>query len=107
MRSKRELIETFINESLDGIDPQRIEEEFEVFVDKERKKSFKALVDRENLIESELGNLIENYLYDGREPLKDDVRKTLRIKPKLLESRIIVPRVLSQINKHVETYYHF
>ena len=107
LRSKRELIETFINESLDGIDPQRIEEEFEVFVDKERKKSFKALVDRENLIESELGNLIENYLYDGREPLKDDVRKTLRIKPKLLESRIIVPRVLSQINKHVETYYHF
>ena len=107
LRSKRELIEAFINTALDGVDPNEVEEEFEKFVAVEREKSFNDLVESENLIDVELSNLIDNYLYDGRTPLKDDVAKTMRQKPKLLERKIVVPRVLSQITGFVERYYHF
>ena len=107
LRSKRELIEAFINYALEGVDPNEIEEEFEKFVEVERKKSFKELVESENLIDVELSNLIDNYLYDGRTPLKDDVAKTMRHKPKLLERRIVVPRVLTRITGFVEKFHHF
>ena len=107
LRSKRELIEAFINHALEGVDPNEIEEEFEKFVEVERKKSFKELVESENLIDVELSNLIDNYLYDGRTPLKDDVAKTMRHKPKLLERRIVVPRVLTRITGFVEKFHHF
>jgi len=59
------------------------------------------------LIDVELTNLIDNYLYDGRTPLKDDVAKTMRQKPKLLERKTVVPRVLTQITGFVEKFYHF
>lgn len=107
LRSKRELIEAFINTALDGVDPNEVEEEFEKFVAVEREKSFNDLVESENLIDVELSNLIDNYLYDGRTPLKDDVAKTMRQKPKLLERKTVVPRVLTQITGFVEKFYHF
>jgi len=107
LRSKRELIEAFINTTLDGIDPNEVEEEFEKFVEVERKKSFNELVESENLIDVELSNLIDNYLYDGRTPLKDDVAKTMKQKPKLLERKTVVPRLLIQITGFVEKFYHF
>lgn len=105
LRSKRELIEAFIQNQLDGLDPDSVAEEFEDFVAIERKKSLDKLVIEEDLLEDELDSLIENYLYDGRTPLKDDVAKTMKKKPKLLERRIVVPQLLSKITSFVETYY--
>jgi len=64
------------------------------------------LVESENLIEVELSSLIENYLYDGRMPLKDDVAKTMRSKPKLLERKVVVPKLMTKINDFVEKYYY-
>ncbi len=107
LRSKRELIEAFINTALEGVDPNEIEEEFEKFVEVEREKSFKDLVESENLIDVELSTLIDNYLYDGRTPLKDDVAKTMRQKPKLLERKTVVPRILGRVTEFVEKFYHF
>ena len=107
LRSKRELIEAFIMHEMDGIDPNEVEEEFEKFVAVEREKSFKQLVKDENLLEIELGELIDTYLYDGRTPLKDDVARTMRVKPKLLERKTVVPRLMGQITGFVEKFYHF
>ncbi len=107
LRSKKELIEEFILENLNGLDSTTIEEAFEEFVETEKKKSMKDLIDAENLIEVELNQVIENYLYDGRRPLKDDIVRTLKDKPKLLERREVVPRVLNKITGFVETFYGF
>ncbi len=105
LRSKRELIEAFIETTLDGIDPNQIEEEFDTFVEIERQKSFKQLVEEENLLQIEVSRLIDTYVYDGRTPLKDDVAKTMRKKPKLLERRTVVPRLLEKITGYVEKFY--
>lgn len=105
LRSKRELIEAFIMHEMDGIDPNEVEDEFEKFVAVEREKSFNELVEAENLIKIELSKLIDTYLYDGRRPLKDDVVKTMSIKPKLLERRLKVPRLLSKIDGFVDRFF--
>lgn len=87
LRSKRELIEKFINENLANIDVGNIEEEFEKFWDDERVKEFDKICKEENLIKDEVKNVIDTYLYDERVPLSDDIVKTLQIKPKLLERK--------------------
>lgn len=106
LRSKRELIEKFINEHLMQLDDNaEIENAFELFWDEEKLKAFDALCEEENLIVDELKKVIETYIYDERIPLKEDVAKTLKVKPKLLERKTILPRVLDKIVLFVERFY--
>lgn len=108
LRSKRELIEKFINDHLMHIDDNdEIVNVFEAFWDEEKLKAFDALCEEENLVSDELKKVIETYIYDERIPLKDDVAKTLKIKPKLLERKVILPRVLDKIVAFVEKFYTF
>ncbi|MCX6051991.1 MAG: type I restriction endonuclease subunit R [Campylobacterales bacterium] len=108
LRSKKELIEKFINENLQGIaDSDNIENEFEKFLDEEKMCAFEALCKDENLNATELKKVVDTYIYEQRVPLKDDVAKTLNEKPKLLERKVIIPRVLEKIVKFVEKFYDF
>lgn len=106
LRSKRELIEKFINENLMQIaDADTIEEEFERFWDEERIKAFEELCNAENLHTDEVRRVIDTYIYDERIPLKNDITKTLIVKPKLMEREEIIPRVLQKIVGFVEKFY--
>jgi type I restriction enzyme R subunit len=106
LRSKRELIEKFINEHLMQLDDtDAIESAFETFWDAEKLKAFDALCEEENLNTDTLKKVIETYIYDERIPLKKDVAETLRIKPKLLEREGILTRVLDKIVLFVEKFY--
>ena len=106
LRSKRELIEKFINDTLMGIeDSDSIDDEFEKFWDEEKVKAFDDLCEKENLNSEAVKILIDTYLYDERKPLANDVAKTLNVKPKLLERKKIVPRVLDKIIGFVEKFY--
>jgi type I restriction enzyme R subunit len=87
LRSKRELIEEFIDTTLEGINPDDIEEEYDKFLEVEKEKALNELIEKENLHRAELINVVDTYLYDGRKPLSDDIAKTLQVKPKLLEQK--------------------
>ena len=63
------------------------------------------LCDEEKLHKNILIGIIDTYLYDGRKPLNDDIFKTLQIKPKLLERKKVIPRVLDKIVNFVEKFY--
>ena len=103
LRSKRELIEKFINENLLKIDnSDDIEEEFDKFWDVEKEKAFEELCVVENLDNVEMKKVINTYIYDGRKPLANDVANTLKIKPEFLERRKIVPRILDKIIDFVD-----
>jgi type I restriction enzyme R subunit len=106
LRSKRELIEKFINENLLQIEnSEDIEEEFEKFWNEEREKAFNELCEEENLHNDEVKKVIDTYLYDERVPLANDIAATLKIKPKLLERKKIVPRVLDKIVGFVDKFF--
>ncbi|PKL77935.1 MAG: deoxyribonuclease HsdR, partial [Ignavibacteriae bacterium HGW-Ignavibacteriae-4] len=67
LRSKRELIQQFIDENLPTIDDSDdIPEAFEVYWNEEQQKAFKKLITEENLSEERTLKLIENYLYAER-----------------------------------------
>jgi len=106
LRSKRELIEQFINENLLQIkNSEDVEEEFEKFWDEQKEKSFDELCKEENLDNDEVKKVIDTYIYEERKPLANDVAKTLKTKPKLLERKKIVPRVLDKIIGFVDKFF--
>ena len=105
LRSKRELIEEFIDSHLMGIAVDDIDDEFEKFWDAAKVGEFGTLCEDEGLVEKEVRAVVETYLYDQRKPLADDIAKTLQTKPKLLERKKIIPRVLDKIMEHIEKFY--
>lgn len=106
LRSKRELIQRFIEESLPTIeDTDDIPEAFEVYWNEEQKKAFKKLTTEENLSEEKTQKLIENYLYAEREPLRDEVLDLIEgEKPSVLKRKKLGDKILKQIVEFVETF---
>lgn len=106
LRSKKELIEKFINENMLHIsDSDNIENEFEKFWEDEKEIAYDKLCSEENLDCEKVKQVIDTYVYEERKPLKDDIADTLLVKPKLLERKKIVPRVLDKIIEFVDKFY--
>jgi type I restriction enzyme R subunit len=105
LRSKKELIERFIKESLPKIkDSTQVENEFESFWEDEQVKEFEQICREEGLMNDKLQSVIDTYLYTGRKPRRDDLASTLKIKPKILERDSIIKRVKSKIDKFINTF---
>lgn len=106
LRSKRELIQQFIDENLPKIeDTDTIPEAFEVYWNEEQKKAFKKLTTEENLSEEKTQKLIENYLYAEREPLRDEVLELIEgEKPSVLKRKKLGDKILKQIVEFVDTF---
>ncbi len=106
LRSKRELIQKFIEENLPKIeDTDDIPEAFEVFWNEEQKKAFQKLIKAENLSEEKTQKLIENYLYAEREPLRDEVLDLIEgEKPSVLKRKKLGDKILKQIVEFVDTF---
>jgi len=105
LRSKRELIEKFIDTQLMNIDSDEIESEYDNFIEKEKLNELTNLCKEENLKEAALRNVIETYIYDLKEPLSDDIRDALVIRPKLLESKGIILRIKEKVLSYVDKFY--
>lgn len=98
LRSKRELIEKFIEQNLPHIaDVDDIPDAFESFWNAERQAALEALVEEENLISEQLMSVIEHYLFTGRTPLRDSIVATLKDKPRILERKAVVERLTERI----------
>ncbi len=106
LRSKKELIEKFINENMLHIsDSDDIENEFEKFWEEEKESAYKKLCSEEKLDCIKVRQVVDTYVYEERKPLKDDIANTLLVKPKLLERKKIVPRVLDKVVAFVDKFY--
>ncbi len=106
LRSKRELIEKFIQDNLPKIeDSDSIPKEFEKFWTEEQQKAFEAFVKEENLSSERTQKLIENYLYAEREPLRDEILNLIEgTKPSVLKRKTIGDRILQKVVNFVETF---
>ena len=105
LRSKRELIEKFIDENLPHIeDSDNIPEEFEKFWDKERSEYIDRLVDEEKLDKGKLEKVIGDYMFTEKEPLRDDLIDMLHKRPSLKERSSTSKRLKNRIVDFVETY---
>jgi len=106
LRSKRELIEKFIEDNLPQIeDSETIPQEFEKFWSEEQQKAFEVFVKEENLSSVKTQKLIEDYLYAEREPLRDELLDLIEgDKPNVLKRKSIGDRILTKVVNFVETF---
>ncbi|WP_445737988.1 type I restriction endonuclease subunit R [Mariniflexile sp.] len=106
LRSKRELIEKFIQDNLPEIeDSEDIPEEFEKFWSEEQRKAFEVFIKEENLSSEKTQKLIEGYLYAEREPLRDELLDLIEgDKPSVLKRKSIGDRILNKVVNFVETF---
>ncbi|MFA6619452.1 MAG: DEAD/DEAH box helicase family protein, partial [Candidatus Neomarinimicrobiota bacterium] len=105
MRSKRELIERFIQENLPHIDDSdNIPEEFENYWSKERLLAIENLSKEENLDAEKLQEVIGNYLFTEKKPLRDEIIGMMNTRPSLKERKTVAERVTDKIIGFVETF---
>lgn len=105
LRSKRELIEKFIEENLPYIsDVDNIQDEFERFWHEEKILSLSKICEEENLDKAQFRALIESYTTYGREPLRDDIFKCLDNRPSILKAREVGERILDKMKEFVEVF---
>lgn len=105
LRSKRELIEKFINENLPKIsDVDNIEDEFEKYWEEQKILALAKLCDEESLDKEQFKALIETYIFSGQTPLRDEVLKCLGDRPSILQAREIGERIISKMKEYVEVF---
>lgn len=105
LRSKRELIEKFIQENLPHIeDPEDIADEFFAYWDEEQQAAIQQLVSEENLDEAKTQKVIGDYLFTEQKPLRDDIIDAMKERPSLRERGTTAERITARIMAFVETF---
>jgi type I restriction enzyme, R subunit len=105
LRSKRELIEKFIEENLPKIaDADNIQEEFEQYWQDQKVLALANLCDEEHLDKEQFKALIDTYIFSGQEPLRADVLRCLGDRPSILQARVIGERIIAKMKEYVEVF---
>ena len=105
LRSKRELIEKFINEHLPIIeDSEDIPDEFVQFMTAEKLQAIKSLSKEEGLDSDKLEKVIGDYMFTEKIPLRDDIIGTMNTRPSLKERKTKAERITNKILEFVETF---
>jgi type I restriction enzyme R subunit len=104
LRSKRVLIEQFIEESLNGLSPDGVPEEFESFWAKKKQAAVEELCSTEKLNKEKFEKLIENYQFTNLPPRSGELVEALNYKPSILERKSVITRIGDSINRFIETF---
>ena len=98
LRSKRDLLEKFIDERLPTVEPNgKVEEAFATFWEQERIAAVQQLCEEENLDAAAVNQMIAHYKFSGKKPLRETVLSACHNKPKLLERKKIFKRVVTKL----------
>lgn len=105
LRSKRELIEKFIDENLPKIsNADSIQGEFEKYWQDQKVLALAKLCDEEQLDKEQFKALIDAYIFSGQEPLRDEVLKCLGDRPSILKAREIGERIIFKMKEYVDVF---
>jgi type I restriction enzyme, R subunit len=108
MRSKRELIQKFIESTLPDIQSAaEIPNSFEDFWEQERVSAFENLCKEEQLDADKLKKVIDRFVYTGKSPLPDpDIIELIDRPLKLAERGPTRKRVLDKVVEYVDVFIH-
>lgn len=105
LRSKRELIEKFIQQNLPLIDDvENIPDAFDEFWDIERREALTAMCNEEKLKQNNVQKVIGQYLFTEKTPLRDEIIALMEVRPALKERATTAERVTTKILDFVETF---
>lgn len=105
LRSKRELIEQFVQDYMPNLTPEQdLQEIFVGFWNKEKRLAVHELCEREGLDKDAVYRLIDEYQFTGKDPLREQVFSALAYKPKLMERKKIYTRILTDLKAIIHKY---
>ncbi|MFZ2126519.1 MAG: type I restriction endonuclease subunit R [Candidatus Microsaccharimonas sp.] len=105
LRSKRDLIEKFINGTIPKIsDREEVESAFENFWSVERADALKRISDEEGAVSEKLEKLVEDYIFTNRKPRRSDLVNALVKKPGILQINGILKRLNAKFSDYLETF---
>ena len=105
LRSKRELIQKFIEKHLPQIiDVDAIPDAFEKYWNDQKILALSKICEEEHLDQKQFRALIDAYVYTNQEPIRDEVFECLDSRPSVLEARIIGERIISKMKEFVEVF---
>ena len=98
LRSKRDLIERFINEYMPKLDGETaVEEEFAQYWTAEKEAALVALCEEEGLDREKVEGVIGRYHFTGKEPRREAVFAALNVKPRVMQRKRIFERVVGKL----------
>ncbi len=105
LRSKRELIEKFIEENLPYIDDvDAIPDEFEKFWNDQKVLALGKICEDEHLDQKQFKALIDTYVYSEQEPIREEVFECLDDRPSVLKAREIGERIINKMKEFVAVF---
>ena len=105
LRSKRALIETFIENNLQQLQPhENAEQAFEDYWLTKKSEALTELCTAENIVPDKLSILIKNYTFANRLPRDQEIISALNFKPKILERQKISDRISEKIKSLIDTF---
>lgn len=105
LRSKRDLIEKFIEENLPKLKPtDNVISEFEGYWAKHKKEAFELLCVEEKIKPEQLEKLMQNYQFVNRLPHQHEIASALEFKPLIKERKSILERVGDKIQTFINTF---
>ncbi len=105
LRSKRELIEKFIDDYMPKLEAEAVvEEAFVEYWSGEEESALTTLCTTENMSREALDVLIRRYRFTGKDPHRNEVFETLNYQPKVLERKPLYERVLTKIKELIRTF---
>ncbi|GAB6042364.1 type I restriction endonuclease subunit R, EcoR124 family [Endothiovibrio diazotrophicus] len=100
LRSKRELIEKFINDYMPRLPPgAELREAFAAYWEEERRAALERLCEEEGMDAQAVAEMIDAYHFTGKMPLRETLFAALKRKPKLLERKPIFERVSAALRE--------
>ena len=105
LRSKKVLIEKFIEENLPLVaDGDSVTDEFESYWNKEKVAAFEKIATEESLNKDKFQETINQFLFTSKTPKLSEALQLLEIKPKLTERNNIGKRIIQKVQDFVEVF---
>jgi len=105
LRSKRQLIEEFIEDNLPRLKPNEdVIGAFESYWEAHKQAAFKQLCEDENIIPEKFVKVLQTYEFQNRLPRDGEIVEALSFKPKILERKSILERVKDKIQNFITTF---
>ena len=106
LKSKRELIERFIDKHSLSISEEDIEDEFDRYLDEEKKKELESICETNQLHFDKVDELISDMLYYGNVPnVREVMMKAFINPPSLFERDKAITELTEKLDNFLETFY--
>jgi type I restriction enzyme R subunit len=106
LRSKKELIEQFIEENLNNLDSsEEVIDAFDSFWEEKKVKAVDELCKDEALVSDSFKALVDKMIYSNQEPLREEVIATMGKPPSILQRKKVIPRLTEKVKDFVSTFY--